>query len=234
MIQIAIVEDEERYVNELRQYIERYQKESGRKIKITTFSDGEDITENYHAGFDIILMDIQMHFMDGMTAAEKIRQFDKEVIIMFITNMIQYAVRGYEVDAMDYVVKPVEYFSFSQKLDKAIGRLKSKKKEYITISVGDGILKLGLSDILYIESQGHNAIFSTRSGEYISRVALKDLEKSLVDKNFFRCGKGYLVNMKQVDGVSGSDCLIRDLKIPISRAKKKEFMDLLLQYMNED
>ena len=69
-------------------------------------------------------MDIQMRFMDGMTAAEKIRTLDHEVIIMFITNMIQYAVRGYEVDAMDYVVKPVEYFAFSQKLDKAIGRMK--------------------------------------------------------------------------------------------------------------
>ena len=66
-----------------------------------------------------------MQFMDGMTAAEKIRQMDQKVIIMFITNMIQYAVRGYEVDAMDYVVKPVEYFSFSQKLDKAIGRIRS-------------------------------------------------------------------------------------------------------------
>ena len=67
----------------------------------------DGVYENYRGGFDIILMDIQMRFMDGMTTAEKIRQMDQKVIIMFITNMIQYAVRGYEVDAMDYVVKPV-------------------------------------------------------------------------------------------------------------------------------
>ena len=108
MIQIAIVEDEEIYVKQLTEYIRKYQTERGRSIKVTVFGDGEDITENYNGVFDIILMDIQMRFMDGMTAAEKIRQMDQKVIIMFITNMIQYAVRGYEVDAMDYVVKPVE------------------------------------------------------------------------------------------------------------------------------
>ena len=117
MIQIAIVEDEEIYVKQLTEYnpkiIKRKREES---IKVTVFGDGEDITENYSGGFDIILMDIQMRFMDGMTAAEKIRQMDQKVIIMFITNMIQYAVRGYEVDAMDYVVKPVEYFSFSSEI----------------------------------------------------------------------------------------------------------------------
>ena len=101
MIQIAIVEDEEIYVKQLTEYIRKYQTERGRSIKVTVFGDGEDITENYSGGFDIILMDIQMRFMDGMTAAEKIRQMDQKVIIMFITNMIQYAVRGYEVDAMD-------------------------------------------------------------------------------------------------------------------------------------
>ena len=95
MIQIAIVEDEEIYVKQLTEYIRKYQTERGKSIKVTIFGDGEDITENYSGSFDIILMDIQMRFMDGMTAAEKIRQIDQKVIIMFITNMIQYAVRGY-------------------------------------------------------------------------------------------------------------------------------------------
>ena len=110
--------------------------------------------------YNVILMDIQMRFMDGMTAAEKIRQMDQKVIIMFITNMIQYAVRGYEVDAMDYVVKPVEYFSFSQKLDKAVGRMRSEVKEFLTIPIGEGVVKIDIADIYFIEGQGHNAVFS--------------------------------------------------------------------------
>ena len=156
LIHVAIVEDEPLFVQQLKEYIGRYEKDRGRRIKITTFADGEDITDDYRGGYDIILMDIQMRFMDGMTAAEKIRTLDHEVIIMFITNMIQYAVRGYEVDAMDYVVKPVEYFAFSQKLDKAIGRMKKAVQTYISVPTEDGLQKLAVSDIYYIESQGHN------------------------------------------------------------------------------
>ena len=124
MIHIAVVEDEKLFAEQILNFIRKYEKENNRQIKVTAYSDGEDIVEDYKGEYDIILMDIQMRFMDGMTAAEKIRSLDDEVIIMFITNMIQYAVRGYEVDAMDYVVKPVEYFSFSQKLDKAIARIR--------------------------------------------------------------------------------------------------------------
>ena len=131
MIQIAIVEDEEIYVKQLTEYIRKYQTERGRSIKVTVFGDGEDITENYSGGFDIILMDIQMQFMDGMTAAEKIRQMDQKVIIMFITNMIQYAVRGYEVDAMDYVVKPVEYFLFRRNWIKQLDVFVLKQRNFL-------------------------------------------------------------------------------------------------------
>ena len=217
MIQIAIVEDEEIYVKQLTEYIRKYQTERGRSIKVTIFGDGEDITENYSGSFDIILMDIQMRFMDGMTAAEKIRQIDQKVIIMFITNMIQYAVRGYEVDAMDYVVKPVEYFSFSQKLDKAIGRMRSEVKEFLTIP---------------IEGQKHNVIYYTSRGDYSSRITMKELEEKLTPHNFFRCAKGYLVNMNHVEGFVGSDCVIHNVHIPVSRTRKKEFMNLLLQNLN--
>lgn len=233
-VYIAIVEDEQLFVQQLKEYIRRYEKESGRQIKITTFADGEDITENYRGEYDIILMDIQMRFMDGMTAAEKIRQMDHEVIIMFITNMIQYAVRGYEVDAMDYVVKPVEYFAFSQKLDKAIGRMKKTVQVFISIPTEAGIHKIAVSDIYYIESQGHYARYQTEKGEFISRITLKELEEAMCEHGFFRCGKGYLVNMRHVDGISGGDCMIHGEHIPVSRNKKKEFMELLIRYMNEE
>lgn len=233
MIRIAIVEDEPLFVQQLQDYIHRYEEESGKQIRITVFVDGEDITEDYRGDYDIILMDIQMQFMDGMTAAEKIREMDHEVTIMFITNMIQYAVRGYEVDAMDYVVKPVEYFAFSQKLNKAIGRLKKTIQVFVSVPTENGIQKLSVSDIYYIESQGHYARYKTAKGEFLSRVVMKELEDTMSKYGFFRCGKGFLVNMKYVDGISGGDCIIGEESIPISRNKKKKFMDLLIKYMNE-
>lgn len=233
-IRIAIVEDEPLFAKQLEDYIRQYEKESGKQIHITMFADGEDITDRYSGSYDIILMDIQMQFMDGMTAAEKIRELDHEVIIMFITSMIQYAVRGYEVDAMDYVVKPVEYFAFSRKLGKAIGRLKKSGSISISVPSEDGIKKLAVSEIYYMESQGHYARYRTARGEFLSRVSLKELEGEMKQYGFFRCGKGFLVNMKHVDGISGGDCIIGGDRIPISRNKKNEFMELLLQYMNEE
>ena len=234
MLHIAIVEDDEKFINQLKDYIFQYQNDRKKDIKVSVFRDGEDIIEDYRCQYDIILMDIQMDFMDGMTAAEKIRQLDNDVVIMFITNLTQYAVRGYEVDALDYVVKPVEYFAFSQKLDKAIERCKKKKEEYLMIPTDSGITKVAASDIFYVESQGHNAIYCTKKGMLSSRISMKELELKMSGYGFFRCGKGFLVNMKKVDAVKNNDCEVNGVKIPISRIKRKEFMELLIQYVNED
>ena len=221
MINIAIVEDEKLYVSQFKEYISRYEKESGNRINVSVFPDGAEIVENYSGDFDIIL-----------TAAEQIRKLDSEVIIMFITNMTQYAIRGYEVDALDYVVKPVEYFSFSQKLDRAIGRLQNKKKVFVSIPVEDGVLKMEIDDIYYVESMGHSLIYRTKKGEFTARGTMKDMEEILSPYGFFRCNKGYIVNLKYVDGVKEGVCLINDEELLISRAKKKPFMEALVNYMS--
>lgn len=233
MIHLAIVEDEALYVQQLMEYLERFQRERGLEIRITRFSDGDGIVAGYKGDYDIILMDIQMRFMDGMSAAEQIRRMDQEVVIMFITNMTQYAIKGYEVDALDYMVKPIEYFSFSQKLDRAIGRVKKKEQHYISVPLEDGVQKLAVDDIYYVESQGHAMNYHTLKEIYVSRGTMKELEEILTPYGFFRSGKGFLVNMKYVDGVQENCCVIRGEKIPISRMKRKLFMDALVQYMSE-
>ena len=133
MINLAIVEDEDSYAQQLTEFVNRFQGESGKTFKITRFKDGDEITNGYRGQFDVILMDIEMKLMDGMTAAEEIRKLDQEVVIMFITNMTNYAIRGYQVDALDYVLKPVSYFAFSQKLDRAISRIKKNSTNIISI-----------------------------------------------------------------------------------------------------
>ena len=96
MVRIALVEDDPIYRNQLKEYLARYEKESAEKIRITTFTDGDEIAIGYRAEYDIILMDIEMNYMDGMTAAEEIRRLDPEVVIIFITNSPQYAIKGYQ------------------------------------------------------------------------------------------------------------------------------------------
>ncbi len=231
MVNLAIVEDEDLYAKQLIEFVERFQKESGNYFKITRFKDGDEIVHGFKCQFDIILMDIEMKLMDGMTAAEEIRKLDQEVVIMFITNMTSYAIRGYQVDALDYVLKPVSYFAFSQKLDRALLRIKKSGSNIISIEMPSGVKKLDVDNIFYIESQGHNLIFYTGTGEFTIRARLSDYEKELSGYDFFRSNKGYLVNLKYVDGVENGACLIAGKELAISRSRKNDFMTALTEYM---
>ena len=232
MIRMAIVEDDDRYIEQLQSYLKKYSREKGQQLQITVFHDGDEILEHYQGDFDIILMDIQMRFVDGMTAAEEIRKLDQEVVIVFITNMVQYAVRGYQVDALDYIIKPVEYYSFSRKFDRAVSRVRRRDRHYLTLKVDGGVQKVELSQLCYVESQGHDLHFYTTGGEWISRVTMQEMEKILAPHGFYRCGKGYLVNLARVDSYRDGICLIGRSRIPVSRAKRKEFMEAMSDYMS--
>lgn len=235
MIRLAIVEDEASYRDTLTQYVRRYARENGQDIMITCFSDGDEIVEGYNCAFDIILMDIQMRFMDGMKAAEEIRRQDADVIIMFITNMTDYAIRGYQVDALDYILKPVSYFAFSSRLDRALRRLDKKdNKSTLTISLrSGGTQKVDVNDILYIESNAHVLVFHTRDGDFETYGKMMECEEKLVKYGFFRSNKGYLVNLRHVDGVREGACIVGGQSLVISRARKKEFMTALTDYMGD-
>ena len=233
MIQIALVEDDNHYTEVLKDYLKQYEKEIGQKLKITVFPDGEDIVFGYKGDYDIILMDIEMTFMDGMTAAGKIREKDSEVVIIFITNMPQYVMEGYKVDALDYVLKPVTYFALSQRIDRALARLKRRSKRYLTIALKGGMQKLDISRIKYIEVQDHDSIIYTLDGIFTAKETLKNLESAIKSDSFFRCNKCYLVNLEYVDGIQNFDVVLGEDLIQVSRARKKEFLDALNNYVNE-
>ncbi len=233
MIRIAIVEDEINYQKKLIEFLRTLEKDRGETFSIETFTDGDEIVEKYQAQFDIILMDVQMRFMDGMSAAEEIRKVDTEVVIIFITNMAQYAIKGYAVDALDYVLKPISYFPFSQRLNRAIDRMKKREAHYITIKVAGGVKRLKVSDIYYVESQGHKLIFCTNEEDFVSAGTMKELEKELSSFPFFRGNKGYLINLKHVEGMNDSCAVVRGENLPISRTKRKAFMIALSNYWGE-
>lgn len=233
MIQIAVVEDEQLYIKQITEYLKRYEEEEKEEIQITVYRDGDGITSEYRAQFDIILMDIQMKFVDGMSAAEEIRHLDSEVIIIFITNMTQYAIRGYEVDAMDYVLKPVTYFAFSQRIKKAIARIKRRTGRYITLSAKDGIIRLNVDDIYYVESQGHNLIYHTVGGEHTASGTMKSAEEQLGPFGFSRGNKCYLINLEHVEGIRGNCAIVKGESLQISRPRKNDFMQALTRHWGE-
>ena len=233
MIKIAIVEDEVMYAKQLQEFLLQYEKENGEAFDITIYSDGDQIVNKYRSQFDIILMDVEMKFMNGMSAAEEIRKIDTEVVIIFITNMAQYAIRGYAVDALDYVLKPVSYFAFSQRLNRAISRMKKREQKVITVNIKGGAVRINVANIYYIESQGHNIILHTILGEYESVGTMKEYEEKLQKLNFCRGNKGYLINLQHVDGIQDGCAMIRGEQLLLSRSRKKGFMEELTKYWGE-
>lgn len=226
---IAVVEDEKTYSDTLKEYLERFAREGGYTFRYSFFSDGDEIAEDYKGGFDIILMDIEMQFMDGMTAAERIRERDKKVIIMFITNMASYAIRGYQVDALDYVLKPVSYFAFSKKMERAVSEIPVSDQHFLTIKTADGVLRVSVDEIRYVESFRHDLSFHLGDMIAVSRMRMQDVEEELVPFGFFRSNRGLLVNLSYVDGVRESGCMIGNEELPISRGRRSEFMSALTE-----
>lgn len=234
MIQIAIVDDEPQCIAQLRRYLEKFQRENSTALEVSAFSNGAALLDSYRGQYDLLLLDIEMPLMDGMTVAERIRRQDPEVIILFITNMSQYAIRGYEVGAMDYLLKPLSYFPFSQRLGRALSRVQKKAKHYLVVPVKGGAQKLDTEDIYYVESQGHNLLFHTAGGVFVTPGALKDVEEKLASLNFSRCNKGYLVSLSHVDGIIDGCAVVQGEKLLISRGRKAEFMEALANCVGGD
>lgn len=231
MIRIAIVEDDKQVQQQLVDYIRRYERQFGRMFDLVLFDDGDEIVSNYRPVYDIILLDVQMSRMDGMAAAEAIRRVDQDVILIFITNMAQFAIRGYAVDALDYVLKPVPYFAFSQQLQKAVNRLKRRQRAFLAVPVEGGMRRVSVDSIYYLESEGHSVRFYTESGDFPSPGTLKSFETQLSGKSFARCNSGYLVNLAQVTGVQQNVVQVGPYELQISRPKKKSFLEALTDYI---
>ena len=231
MIRIAVVEDEQESREVLCQYLGRYQEERGCEFQMTLFRDGAEITRDYRPGYDIILMDIQMASMDGMTAAELIRARDPEVILIFITQLAQYAIRGYAVEALDYLLKPVSYYAFSQRMDRALERIGRKTAQYMMVSVKGGEQKIDISAIRYIESHGHTMTLHLTRGELEVSSTMTQMEQLLKDRGFSRCNKGYLLNLAYVDGIQDGCAVLGEDHLMISRGRKAAFMEDLSNYI---
>ena len=231
MTRIAIVEDEAAVREQLAGYVQRYTRQYGTPFEVTEFADGMEILEDYRPQFDIIFLDVEMKHLDGMETARRIRERDGGVLIVFITNMAQYAIRGYAVGALDYVLKPVPYFAFSQQLQKALGQLEKRERHYLAVAVDGGMRRLDAAEIYYLESEGHKVHFYTEKEDFVVPGTLKNYEEKLVGRAFARCNSGYLVNLAQVSGVQQDMVQVGPYTLQISRPRRKAFMAGLADYI---
>jgi DNA-binding LytR/AlgR family response regulator len=229
---VGIVEDKRENRIDLLNHLARYSEEHGVEFHTTEFEDGADVVADYRPQFDILFLDVQMERMDGVEAAHRIRETDPHVIIIFVTNMAQYAIRGYEVDALSYLVKPLPYFAFAQELTRSLDRLHRSTTDEVMINVGGRMAKLDTADIVYVESIKHRITIHTLGGEYVFSGTLKAVEQSLEGKDFFRSNNCYLVNLRHVTSVEQSSCtMVGGHELQVSRPRKRAFLDALTDYV---
>ena len=234
MIRIALVEDEAEVRAQLQGYVQRHTRQYGTEFAVTEFADGMELLDDYRPVYDVLFLDVEMKHLDGMETARRIRELDPDVMLVFITNMAQYAIKGYAVGALDYVLKPVPYFAFSQQLQKVEAQLRRRTRHYLAVPVEGGLRRLDTSRIYYIESEGHRVHFYTEEGDFAAPGALKALEEKLADRPFARCNSGYLVNLAQVRAVQQNTVEVGPYELQVSRPKRKSFLAALTDYIGGD
>ena len=232
-INIAVVEDSADDLNNCLSLLDTYSKEKNVLFDIQTFESGDAFLMRFKSQYDFIILDINLSAMNGIDVARTIRTKDEEVVIMFATNLAKYATKGYEVDAVDFVLKPLTYASFYLRLERVMKRLNKKPDSFLVVPSDGGFSKINVAEVLYVEVISHDIIFHMSSGDKITTSGtLKKYEEKLKGLWFIRCNSCYLVNAHRIKRVEKLDIqLVNDEIIAISHPKKKSFMESFKKYI---
>lgn len=233
MLHIAIVEDNPGQARLLQEYLERFFAEVGQDAELTHFSSGDTLLNDYRPVWDILLMDIELPGRDGMSVAARIRELDQRVVLIFITQMAQYAIRGYEVNALDYVLKPVSYYAFTLKLNKALRVLRERQSKQIMLQGENGLQVLSTDQLYYVEVWGHKLCYHTSLGDFTATGArtLQEVEDELGGLGFLRCNQSCLVNFRYVQRIGKDEVQVNDQCLAISRGRRKAFLEGMSRYL---
>ena len=232
MINVAIVEDEKPAAELIGSYLQEFGRQEEEEFSVRVFGDAVSFLENYKPDFDLVFMDIMMPSIDGMRAAKKLRERDRNVQIIFVTSMSQFAVKGYEVAALDFIVKPVSYFDFCIKMRRAVFAVRSCDGRSVVVPAEGGELRIFVRDLQYIEVSGHNCRYHIAPHRVAEgRNTIRGLSALLQPYHFMRCNSCYLVNLKYVNSVKEYTVDVAGEKLKVSQPKKKEFLRALNNYI---
>lgn len=230
-MKVAVIDDEQKERETLSGYLNRFGSEYHKKIRIDVFESGDRFLETLGQEYDVIIFDVDMPGMNGLDCARKIRETDENVIILFVTNMAQYAVNGYEVDAIDYIIKPVGYYDFSLKFQKAVRRLSRRTEKSIMLETGAKVQRVKVSDIAYVEVLSHYVIYHLKNETIKLRGSMKEQELKLSAYNFSRIHKSYLVNLAYVENIQGNVITVAGEQLPVGLAYKDAIMQDFLRFI---
>ena len=235
MIHLAVCDDDPAARLLLSNYIDRFFQERGEPFRLALFESSEDFLAHYPSDLDILLLDIRMFELSGLELAKRIRQFDEQLCIIFISNMPQYALEGYEVQAFNFLVKPFGYEIFRRGMTPAIKQAAARRSDALTLRCDTGMIRLPVRSILYAETLNHKLLLHCADGQsVVCYSSMNQLERQLSGKNFFRCHVSFLINLAAIERLDAAEVfLCGGTRVPISRHRKKELMHAIAQYAGE-
>lgn len=229
-MKIAVIDDEEQMQDILKEYISRFTQETGIKMEVVTFSSGESLLKNYQKIWDILMFDIDMPGINGMDTARKVRKMDEYVTVLFVTNMAQYAIEGYGINAVDYILKPVSYYEFSMKFHRAVAKAARGKEYAVMLETPEGMRRIRVNDIHYVEVMAHYIYVHTKGRDFKVRGNMREWEEELKSYGFSRVHKSYLVNLAAVESIRGKDLTVGGQTVQLSRSYRDEFMQDYMKF----
>lgn len=230
VINVASVEDEADERARLVSFLKRYEKENEVSFHVFEFANAISFLSFSSSPFDIVFMDVRLPDINGFETAKKYRKTDDSSALIFVTNLAQYAIKGYEVNAIDFIVKPLLYETFVVKLERALSIIKEKEGQKIVVKIVGGFRTLSSMEITYVEVYRHTITFHTVGDSISTRGTLKKIRSLLPKENFVLCNSCYLVNLRYVDSVNGYSAVVRGNHLNISYHKKQEFLRALNNY----
>ena len=232
MYRILIVEDTPAEADVLRGHLERYAAEKGLSLSIEVLPSALEFVNSRHAA-DLVFMDIDMPGINGMEAAEILRTYDTETPLVFVTNLAQYAVRGYQVDAVDFVVKPVEYGNFSQRMDRAMRVVARNSAQSLALPTENGLRVVAQSELVYVDMSKHDVCYHLADGTCLKeRGSLRAAEERLGAASFVRVSSGCLANMGRVARIGRESIVMEDgTELFFSRSQRKRALEALANFV---
>lgn len=229
---IAVVDDNLNDRKMILDYLSQFFNESGEDYTTSTFEDGVSFLKDYSFSYDFIIFDIDMPQMSGIDTAKELRKKDSNVTIMFVTNMPQYALEGYSVEAVDYVLKPLSYPDFRLKMKKATRYILRNSVKKVTINTTEeGLITVDSSDIYYVESKLHYIYYHTKKGIYKMRAKLTEVDDLLLPYHFARSGGSFLINLAYLEKIDGNEIVVAGETLPLSRRMKASLMSTFTKYI---
>ncbi|MCI5939192.1 MAG: LytTR family DNA-binding domain-containing protein [Acholeplasmataceae bacterium] len=230
-MKFAICDDNSIDSNYVYELVKKWSNENKYQVDIETFSSAESFLFHYvdNKDYDVLLLDIEMKKMDGVSLAREIRKTNKNVQIIFITGYSEYIAEGYDVEALNYLMKPFKTEKLYEVLNKAVTKIIQNEKHLI-LNTFDEIIRISLHDIIYIDvDRNYTTIHSNKN--YTIKMTLADIEKEL-DERFFRISRSIIINLKYINRVTKRDVYLTNGSIlPLPRGKYESLNKAIIKEM---